>query len=215
MLTALDRDLAVGVFLLPIVLLMVGTAYLSNDTTNRRLDSLYGWKLLHASMLVLGILGVLVSFVLACMYLFQQRRLRHRQLLTEGFEIPNLEKLARLNRWSVIISVPLLTLGIATGVGLGLKVRGTAEAVRFGDPIVVGYTLVWSVMFALFVWLMVTRRTTGKQVAWLTFWSAGFLLITLIGLQILTGKKAFHLESWHVDRRSNRQCSSTGERLLS
>jgi ABC-type uncharacterized transport system permease subunit len=199
-LTTLDRDLAIGVFLLPIVLILVGSTYFVSDTANRKLDSLYGWKMLHAALLVLGMLGVLVGFVLAMMYLVQQWRLRHRQIAPAGFGIPSLEKLARLNRWSVMIAVPLLTLGMGTGVGLGVYSGRSAEPVQFNDPVIIGSSIAWLVMFALFLWLMVTRRTTGRQVASLTLWAAGFLLMTLVGLQVATGKKVFDLKTWHVLR---------------
>lgn len=197
-LSALDRDLAIGVFLLPIVIVLIGSTYFVSDTVNRRLDSLYGWKMLHASLLVLGMLGVLIGFVLAMMYLAQQWRLRHHQMSPEGFRIPALEKLARLNRWSVMIAVPLLTLGMGTGVGLGLYSRRSAEPVHFNDPVIIGSGIAWLVMFSLFVWLMGTRRTTGRQVASLTLWAAGFLMMTLVGLQVATGKKLFDLKTWHV-----------------
>jgi uncharacterized membrane protein len=42
-------------------------------------------------------------------------------------------------------------------------------------------------MAGLFVWLLKTRRTAGRQVAWLTLWACGFLLVTLVGLQVLIG----------------------------
>lgn len=197
-LTALDRDLAVGVFLLPIVLILTTATYFVSDTTNRRLDSLYGWKMLHASLLVLGMLGVLVGFVLAMMYLVQQWRLRHRQLAPAGFGLPNLEKLARLNRWAVIIAVPLLTLGMGTGVGLGLYAKANRESIPFNDPVIIGSSIAWLAMFALFIWLMMTPRTTGRQVASLTLWAAGFLMLTLVGLQVATGKKIFDVKTWHV-----------------
>ncbi len=205
-LTALDRDLAVGVFLLPVVLIMISATYFVSETTNRRLDSLYGWKMLHASTLVLGMLGVMVGFVLSMMYLVQQWRLKHRQLKIEGFGLPSLEKLARLNRWSVMISVPLLTLGMGTGVFLGLKSKSTGESIPFNDPVIIGSSIAWLFMFALFVWLMTTRRTTGRQVASLTLWAAGFLLFTLIGLQVATGKKLFDLKTWHVQVRTPHEC---------
>ena len=197
-LTALDRELAIGIFLLPIVLLLTSATYFVSDTPNRRLDSLYGWKMLHASLLVLGMLGVLVGFVLSMMYLVQQRRLKHPQSTPTGLGLPNLEKLARLNRWSVMISVPLLTGGMGIGVGLGLYAKSNQEAIPFNDPVIIGSTIAWLAMFALFVWLMTTPRTTGRQVASLTLWAAGFLMFTLIGLQVATGKKIFELKTWHV-----------------
>ncbi len=197
-LTALDRDLAVGIFLLPIVLVLTSSTYFVSDTTNRRLDSLYGWKMLHAALLVLGMLGVLVGFVLSMMYLVQQRRLKHHHLTPTGLGLPNLEKLARLNRWAIMIAVPLLTGGMGIGVGLGLYAKSNQESIPFNDPVIIGSTIGWLFMFALFVWLMTTPRTTGRQVASLTLWAAGFLMFTLIGLQVATGKKIFELKTWHV-----------------
>ncbi|HVV98775.1 MAG TPA: cytochrome c biogenesis protein CcsA [Planctomycetaceae bacterium] len=199
-LTTLDRDLAIGVFLLPIICVLIGTTYFVSRDPNTRLDALRGWKMLHASLLVLGMLGVTVGFVLAMMYLVQQYRLKHRQLLQEGFRIPSLEKLARLNRWSVMISVPLLTLGMGIGVGLGLYSRSSegADAFHFTDPIVIGSGLVWLGMVALFTWLLTSPRHPGKQVASLTLWAGGFLLVTLLGLQVLTGQKLFSFGSGHA-----------------
>jgi hypothetical protein len=48
----------------------------------------------------------------------------------------------------------------------------------------------WLVMVGFFVWLWRTDRPAGKQVAWLTIWAFGFLLVTLIGLLILAGGHA-------------------------
>jgi ABC-type transport system involved in cytochrome c biogenesis permease subunit len=216
-LTTLDRDLAIGVFLLPIICVLVSTTYFVSRDPNTRLDALRGWKMLHASLLVLGILGVTVGFVLAMMYLVQQYRLKHRQSLQEGFRIPSLEKLARLNRWSVMISVPLLTLGMGIGVGLGLYSRSSegADAFHFTDPIVIGSGLVWLGMVALFTWLLTSPRPPGKQVASLTLWAGGFLLVTLLGLQVLTGQKLFRFGSGHAQLERGGASDSVARNTLS
>lgn len=189
-LTLFDRDLAVGVFLLPIVLLCVVATYFVSQSPSSHLDALRGWKMLHAGLLVLGMLGVIVGLVLSLMYLFQQRRLRRREVLSEGFGVPNLERLARLNRWAILISVPMLTFGFATGIGLGFVGRSDRSAFSFSDPLVVASGITWIGMVVLFTRLLTGRRPRGKQVALLTIWACGFLLITVLGLQVLTGQ--FH-----------------------
>lgn len=190
-LTLFDRDLAVGIFLLPIVLICVGATYFVSQAPAAHLDALRGWKMLHASLLVLGMLGVIVGLVLSLMYLYQQRRLRLRQTLSEGFSVPNLERLARLNRWAILISVPMLTFGFATGVGLGFVGNPESESVfSFTDPLVVASGVTWIGMVALFTWLLTGTRPRGRQVALLTIWACGFLLVTVVGLQIFTGQ--FH-----------------------
>lgn len=194
-LTAVDRNLPIGLFLLPLVLLLTGASYLVSDAGSAEITAQRGWKMLHASLLVFGIAGVLTGVVLSMMYLVQHWRLKHKQSPHAGLVLPNLEKLARLNWWAVVVSVPLLTLGLATGVGLGWYARQAAEPVSFWDPVVLGSGVAWLVMVVFFAWLLQARHPVGKQIAWLTLWSCGFLLITLIGLQVLTGRGP--LESWH------------------
>jgi ABC-type transport system involved in cytochrome c biogenesis permease subunit len=205
-LTILDRKLSVGLFTLPLVLILVSVAYLVSSEPNAVIASDSemveaadrGWAMLHASLLVFGMAGVLIGLVLGMMYLVQHRRLKHKHAGRQGLMLPSLEKLARLNWWSVILSFPLLTLGMATGVILGLMSRSSPEPVTFNDPIVITSGIVWLVMVVFFVWLLQTHRPVGKQIAWMTIWAFGFLLVTLIGLQILIGGGTFSLESWHT-----------------
>ena len=83
-----------------------------------------------------------------------------------------------------MISVPLLTLGMVTGVGLSLVSDPSTEAVRLTQPSIVISLLTWLGMMALFAWLLMARRTPGRLVAWRTVWAFGFLLLTLIVLQV-------------------------------
>ena len=197
-LTLFDRDLAVGLFLLPLVLILILSTYLVSDVPSTELTAHRGWAMLHASLLVFGIAGVLSGFVLSMMYLAQHRRLKRRQTLKTGLRLPNLEVLARLNRWTVILSIPLLTLGMATGVGLAIYSRTGPTPLSLRDPVVMVNGILWLVMVCFFVWLVQTKRPAGKQVAWLTLWAFGFLLVTLVGLQVLSGEGVPLLKSWHA-----------------
>jgi ABC-type uncharacterized transport system permease subunit len=194
-LTAVDRNLLVGLFLLPLVLILIGAAYFASDSPNTLMEAQPQWKMLHAALLVLGIAGVIMGIVLSMMYLFQHYRLKHKHTMKPGLKLPNLERLARLNWWAVVLSVPLLTLGMATGVGLGWYSRQGETPVSFRDPVILGNGLAWLVMIVFFGWLLTTKRPTGKQVAWLTVWASGFLLVTLIGLQLMSGRS---LSTWHT-----------------
>lgn len=202
-LTLIDKNLPVGLFLLPVVLLLIGSTYLVSDEQNAVIaknpqamqDAMHNWAMLHASLLVFGIAGVILGFVLSLMYLFQHNRLKHHRVLKTGLQLPNLERLARLNWWSVVVSVPLLTLGMATGIGLAVYSQKGTEAISFTDPVVLINGIGWVVMIVFLVWLWRTHRPTGKHVAWMTLWAFGYLLFTLIGLQVLTGSGL--LESQH------------------
>lgn len=201
LLIAVDDELAVGLFLLPLVLILIAAAYFVSDTPSpllaERLDARRGWAMLHATLLVFGIAGVIVGFVLSLMYLVQHSRLKHKHAAQQGLVLPSLERLSRLNWWAVVLSVPLLTLGLLTGVILGLQARREESAFSFADPVVLVNGLIWVLLVAFFVWRLRTHRAAGKQVAWRTIWAFGFLLVTLIGLQVLTGGGSFSLNSWH------------------
>lgn len=191
-LSTFDRNLAVGPFLLPLVLGLVGAAYFVGRSPNPVIREApevarRGWAMLHSALLVFGIAGVMLGLVLSLMYLVQHRRLKHKQTIRNGLTLPSLEKLARLNWWSVMVSVPLLTLGLAAGVILGFVSDRRGLPVTFTDPVVVGSLVAWGVMVAVFAWLAFSDRPAGKQIAWTTAWACGFLLLTLVALQILTG----------------------------
>lgn len=194
------RDVPMGLFVLPVVLLLVGAADLAGNATspalagatdqtirNAEQAALRGWGMLHASFLVFGIAGVIIGFVFSLMYVVQHRRLKHRQPAQTGLSLPSLATLARLNWWSVIVSIPLLTLGLLTGVRLVFLSRNTPGPISFGDPLVVGSVIIWCVMVAFFLWLLRADHLGGKQIALRTLYAFGFLLITLIGLRVLTG----------------------------
>lgn len=189
--TLLDESSALGVFILPIVLLVVAATYWVGDAPQPVLAEQQNLKMTHAGLLVFGIAGVSLGFVIGLMYLVQHRRLKHKHGQTTGLSMPSLERLARWNRLCVVLSFPLLTAGMLTGVGLGLYSQKTAEPVQFLDPVIVGYGVVWLVMAVLFGWLFRAKPSAGKQVAWMTIWGCGFLLLTIVGLQVL------NVGSWH------------------
>lgn len=190
LLSVIYRKMVFGVFAMPIALLLVVMSAYVGYSPNRLLEAQRVWKMLHAASLALGFMGILMGLVLSVMFLIQHRRLKSRKSFGEQSILPSLEKLAWLNRWSVILSVPMLTLGMGSGVALAVYSWSSPEPVTFFDPVILGYVAVWIGMIVLFAWLLTSRRTAGKQVASLTFWSCGFVLFTVLGLQMLT-------TSWH------------------
>lgn len=192
--TTLESELSIGYFVLPIVLLLVVSANFASRKTSTFVDAedasqvaRSGWTMLHVSTLVIGIAGVLASLILAIMYLLQHRRLKRKAAEQTGVHLPSLARLGQWNWWSVVISVPLLTLGMASGALLGFAAQDAEVAFEFTDPVILGSTAGWLAMVGLFGWLIATKRPAGKQVAMLTVWACAFLILTVIGLQILTG----------------------------
>jgi hypothetical protein len=192
------RGTPMGLFLLPVVLLLIGASDLVGEATSPAMSAatdvvrrgaeeraLRGWGMLHASLLVFGIGGVIVGFLFSVMYVVQHRRLKDPRSVPSGLKLPSLATLARLNWWSVILSFPLLTLGMLTGIRLVYLSRNTQGPISFSDPLVVGSGLVWLLMVAFLSWLLRGDHVGGKQVALRTIWAFGLVLATLLGLQVL------------------------------
>jgi ABC-type uncharacterized transport system permease subunit len=181
-----DSRLATGLIIWPLVLLLVSAAQFVSASPRQQWDHHRGWIMFHVSTLALGTAGVMLGLVLSLLYLWQHRRLKHRQASNNGVRLPNLELIERLNRWAILVAVPLQTLGIVSGFGLSVFSKGIDLQTTWVDPIVIGGALTWVLMGVLFVWLLTQKRSPGRQIALLTAWSCGFLIVTFIGLDILT-----------------------------
>lgn len=184
----LDRELAIGLIVLPLVVAMVIASQSVPDASPDDLVNVSrNWTMLHVSLLVFGIAGILMGLVSGLMYLWQHYRLKHRQTMQPGLTLPSLERLERFTRLAILVSVPLLTLGMVLGVVLVLQKHDGSTAQRvLGDPIIIGSGVCWLLMTGVFVWLLSKRGEPGRKVAWLTVWSCGFLLLTTIAAQMLT-----------------------------
>jgi ABC-type uncharacterized transport system permease subunit len=194
-LTTIDRDLAIGLFLMPVVLALIGAAYFVGQVPNQLVsanvlaqEARHGWAMLHATLLVLGMAGGVIALVVGMMYLVQHHRLKRKQTMTEGVTLPSLGRLARINWWAVMISIPLLTLGMAVGVGLGIWTLQGPSPLRFSDPVIVIYGASWLVMIGFFIWLLTTKRPQDRQIASLTIWSFSFLLVSIVVLSIISSR---------------------------
>jgi hypothetical protein len=181
-----DRQIALGIFLLPLVLALVATARFARAIPNPRLGSLRDWSMVHASFWVFGMGGVLLALIVSLMYLVQHRRLRDKQLELPGMHLLSLERLGHLNRWLILVSVPFLTLGMASGLWMSYLAKGTAHPVNLASADFVAIALMWLMMAVLCGWLLSSRQPAGKLVAWRTLWACGFLIGVLLLMKVLS-----------------------------
>jgi ABC-type uncharacterized transport system permease subunit len=207
---AYDRRIGIGVFVLPVILLLVAVSHAISDvptaivrsaygqggfTTEK--DAMRGWLVLHASLLGLGIAAVVAGIVLSLMYLVQHRRLRNKQARSAGLRLFSLERLDRWNRLSILAAVPLLSLGLGVGFLLGYLARRQGGQVSFWDPVVIASCVAWLVMVVVLGRAIRSEEPAGKAVALRTLLAFGFLLTTLLGLQLVTGGGGHAVKGWH------------------
>lgn len=186
----LNSRLNLGVFVYPLVLALIGVAYKLDQAPNTELyaaQARRSWGLLHASLLVFGVVAAAAGCLSALMYLLQHRRLKTSHAERQGLQMPSLPRLASANRWAFLLSFVLLTLGYASGLLLTFSAPAAGSTVELSEPIVVMSGLVWLVLAMALGWLLVQRGPAGRQVAWLTMVGLGGLLMAIFGLQLATG----------------------------
>lgn len=168
---------SLGLFLLPLVLLLVGVAYLMDQVAPfAAATSSETWGVIHGTALLAGTVVVMLGFVTGVMYLIQSYRLKHKMLSNEGFKLPSLEWLEITNRRALIVSTCLLAGGLFAGILLKIN----HNSFPWTDPVI------WSSAI-LFLWLVATMifelayrpARRGQKVAYLTMANFVFLAFVL------------------------------------
>lgn len=179
---------AVGLFLLPLVLGLIGIAIAVRDGGRfSRDEALNLWRLVHGLALMAGTVSVLLGFGAGVMYLTHSYRLKRKLLSRQGFRLPSLEWLQYFNRRTLWVSTGLLAVGLLSGIALNLANRG--QSIGWGDPVILssGVLFVWLLAVCLFEWLYVPARQ-GRKVVYLTL--ASFIFLSLALAFVLFGKHA-------------------------
>lgn len=180
-LSAWYRDLALGVFLLPVVLGLVAAAAWFVEPTPRKLDNQF-WVVLHAGLLAVGGAAVAAATLAGTMYLVQARRLKRKSGPRIGFRLPSLERLEWVNHRALTLGFALLTLGFGSGIVLAWAHRSGSAV----TPSLVAALLVW-IAFAVVLHLQHRPRVRGRKDAWLSI-LAFVLLIGLVLVELDRGR---------------------------
>ena len=187
---------AIGLFLLPLVLGLVGVAALLADRTPLEVNrATRAWGAVHGAFLLLGTVAVFVGFAAGMMYLVHAYRLKHKLPQRRGLQLPSLEWLEPVNSRAISLAIVMPLLGVLSGAVLN-TVR---PELPWSDPIVVSslLTVAWLVTVALFVAVYKPARR-GRKVAYLTVASFLFLVFSL-GVALLLNTKHASLPErrWH------------------
>jgi ABC-type uncharacterized transport system permease subunit len=178
------KRLAIGVFLLPAVLALIGASLYAGSERWAPERASRIWGNIHGAFLLLGTVAVTVGFLSGVMYLVQSYRLKRKLPPSPGFRLPSLEWLERVNSRSLGASALLMGVGFVSGVILNTHKNRTVDAyVPWTDPVVIslGLMLLWLVVAELFR-LTYPAARRGRKVAYLTVAAFLFLCFTLASL---------------------------------
>src|ERR1051326_4954822 len=176
------RRVAWGVFVLPVVTLLVVLAWLGADSAAERATDTenstgeFAWRLLHTGLLILAAVGGCVAFFASIMYLIHAYQLKRKLPASKGFQLLSLERLELMNRRAVNLAFPLLTAGLLIGLFMKLD---APNALPWGDPRVLASFALWLV-FAVLAYFPLGLHVRGRNRALLTIFAFGLLLVTMV-----------------------------------
>jgi ABC-type uncharacterized transport system permease subunit len=130
---------------------------------------------LHVGLVLAAFAGFTLAAALSAFYLWQERRLKRREVTILRRQAPSLATLDLLAFRTVLFSLPVLTLGLAVGLA-----RLFADGER-ADAIVVATLVTWLVWSA-YLALRVTHGWTGRRAAYVAL--AGFALVIVVRLAL-------------------------------
>ena len=108
--------LAWAVFVLPLVLGLVGLAWVFKPVSaDVKGSDANIWGPVHGVLLLMATVGLCVGFLASIMYLVQAHRLRAKTLPGHGIKLLSLERLEEMHRRAVNLAFPLLTAGLLLG----------------------------------------------------------------------------------------------------
>lgn len=185
------RRIAVGVFVLPLVLgLIVAAEWFVPQTPDwvSGGGAIAFWGTVHGLFLLFGAVCACLAVLSGLMYLVQSRRLKTKTPGAFRFALPSLERSERFNRGAIIGSFALLTAGLAIGSLLGAITRkpnaSIAQAIHWSDPKVLSALGMW-LAFAALLHARFRPAMRGRAVMMLTLVAFAFLVFTWIGVAAL------------------------------
>jgi ABC-type uncharacterized transport system permease subunit len=180
------RKMSIGLFVLPLVLVLIGLAEFASREPFPQSHAGQIWGMIHGIFLLLGLLALTVGFVAGLMYLLQSYRLKHKLPAATGPRLPSLEWLEHVNSRAILISALMVGVGFASGIVLNMISHHIKiDEVPWSDPVI------WSTA-VMFAWLFVAAlfsvayrpARSGRKVAYLTVASFALLAVS-IGVRML------------------------------
>jgi ABC-type transport system involved in cytochrome c biogenesis permease subunit len=181
------RPLAVGVFILPVVVAMSGFAALEGGRASwTGWGGWLGfWGTVHGLFLLFGAVATCVAFVAGLMYLAQANRLKRKRPPGQGLALPSLEQSERLNRGAITVAFPLLSFGFLIGLALIVAShREGAAALSWTDPKVLSGLGLWAV-FAVLLHARFRPSMRGRRVMLLSVIAFLFMIFTWVGVGLI------------------------------
>ena len=181
------RIVFLGLFMLPLVFLLTLISAMHPGSSFDSSAFRGGWLLVHIGSIFLGYTALFLTFVAAVIYLIQERELKSRQPHGFYYRLPSLDTCDELYYRSLILGLPLLSVGIFTGfVWASRTWKGPWEY----DPKILASLLTWVIYLFLFS-TRVSGGWRGRRASYVAIFGFAAILMTFVGVSLLSGQHGY------------------------
>jgi ABC-type uncharacterized transport system permease subunit len=170
-----DRFRVLGLAVLPVAVALFAVAHVGGGTSSPEKASSSVFLVTHVVLVLLAFAGFTLAAGLSGLYLWQERRLRRRERTILRVPMPSLVALDRLAHRTILVALPLLTVGVVIGL-----VRVGQTHARF-DPLMIFTLITWAV-YALYLLLRRELAWGGRRAAHVAL--LGFVLVLVVRLAL-------------------------------
>ncbi|MBN1766477.1 MAG: cytochrome c biogenesis protein CcsA [Sedimentisphaerales bacterium] len=149
------------------------------------------WAIAHGMCMILGAAMILIATATAVVYLLGCRRLKHKDVCKVIGVVPNIQKLERINLFTLRAAFVLVTLGIGSGIWGVWRAQETLESEPLKwlfDSKILGVLITWLIL-ALVLLACRLRLIRGKRIAQTTIAAFIWIIFSLVGATILCKTK--------------------------
>jgi len=163
-------------FALPLLTVFLLWAVCSSLWTFRPFNGQSAATLIHTVLTYLGLTSCAIGAISGAMYLFVQRRLKHKSHLASPGKLASLETLERIIITAATLGFLLLTLSLLSGLYLVIRAEEPTAlgAAWWASPKVWVATAAWAI-YALLMNVRYASSFRGARAAWLAI--AGLVLL--------------------------------------
>jgi ABC-type uncharacterized transport system permease subunit len=173
-----SRYRLLGLLVMPPAALLFAVAYVGGGTGDVAATGYSNvFLVLHVGLVLIGLAGLTLAAALACLYLWQERRLKRHEARILRLRMPALVTLDELTARTIAVSLPALTLGIAVGLVRLARDGGSIDALM-------AVTLAAWLVYGAFLALRWGAGWRGRRAAYLAVAGLTLVLAVHFGLPL-------------------------------
>ncbi|MEJ2704501.1 MAG: cytochrome c biogenesis protein CcsA [Sedimentisphaerales bacterium] len=168
-----------------LLVLVVLTAIVAEPASQAQAPASTPWAIAHAIAMILAGASAMLATASAVLYLFATRKLKRKDLLQVLGKVPSIERLKQLNLFGLKSCFVLMTLGLASGIGLAaISTSLNRTALDWlTDAKIVLIAVVWLLLATILV-LWKTIKLKEKTIARVTIIAFVLILFAVVGTSV-------------------------------